>query len=411
MVVYKRGKYYWADFTVNGQRFRVPLKAKHKQEAANLEKVKIAEAQSPDGVLPTQVLKLTVADAGEMYFSARETEVSPSTVRLETDAYKQVKRHLGSTRLGSITLKSLADYTKKRKAEEIQNRTINIEVGVLRRVLKMFKLWSRLADDYRPLPESTDIGRALTPEEELKLFETASSRAEWSVVFWISLIAVNTTAAGIELRNLRLDDINLRNRNLTIRVGKNRFRSRVLPLNETAMWAVERLLERAKELGATEPGHYLIPSRISGGEYDPTQPPSRWGWRSAWRKLTAECGLKGFRPHDLRHTAITKLAESPDASEQTIMSIAGHVSVEMLRYYSHIRTEAKRKAVATLDNQQITSQLSKWKSEAEERSSQNPRKSNNLMVGTGRFELPTPRTPSECSTRLSHVPTQGSRLD
>src|SRR3954449_11572924 len=33
------------------------------------------------------------------------------------------------------------------------------------------------------------------------------------------------------------------------------------------------------------------------------------------------------------------------------------------------------------------------------------------LVGTGRFELPTPRTPSECSTRLSHVPTtvkQGS---
>src|SRR3954465_6516966 len=26
--------------------------------------------------------------------------------------------------------------------------------------------------------------------------------------------------------------------------------------------------------------------------------------------------------------------------------------------------------------------------------------------GTGRFELPTPRTPSECSTRLSHVPTR-----
>src|ERR1051325_2904168 len=32
-----------------------------------------------------------------------------------------------------------------------------------------------------------------------------------------------------------------------------------------------------------------------------------------------------------------------------------------------------------------------------------------LLVGTGRFELPTPRTPSECSTRLSHVPTQDLR--
>src|SRR5213594_3746681 len=31
------------------------------------------------------------------------------------------------------------------------------------------------------------------------------------------------------------------------------------------------------------------------------------------------------------------------------------------------------------------------------------------LVGTGRFELPTPRTPSECSTRLSHVPTAGNR--
>ena len=27
------------------------------------------------------------------------------------------------------------------------------------------------------------------------------------------------------------------------------------------------------------------------------------------------------------------------------------------------------------------------------------------LVGTARFELATPRTPSECSTRLSHVPT------
>src|SRR5215472_2498277 len=33
------------------------------------------------------------------------------------------------------------------------------------------------------------------------------------------------------------------------------------------------------------------------------------------------------------------------------------------------------------------------------------RGSNLIVVGTGRFELPTPRTPSECSTRLSHVPT------
>jgi hypothetical protein len=46
------------------------------------------------------------------------------------------------------------------------------------------------------------------------------------------------------------------------------------------------------------------------------------------------------------------------------MSIAGHVSIEMLRHYSHIRQEAKRKAVASLDNVTIASQLEKWKKNA-----------------------------------------------
>lgn len=54
--------------------------------------------------------------------------------------------------------------------------------------------------------------------------------------------------------------------------------------------------------------------------------------------------LAGLRFHDLRHTCITKLAEG-QASEQTIMAIAGHVSRKMLEHYSHIRMEAKRAAL------------------------------------------------------------------
>jgi integrase len=54
--------------------------------------------------------------------------------------------------------------------------------------------------------------------------------------------------------------------------------------------------------------------------------------------------LAGLRFHDLRHTCITKLAEG-QASEQTIMAIAGRVSRKMLEHYSHIRMEAKRAAL------------------------------------------------------------------
>jgi len=55
----------------------------------------------------------------------------------------------------------------------------------------------------------------------------------------------------------------------------------------------------------------------------------------------------GLRFHDLRHHAITELAESK-ASEQTIMAIAGHVSRKMLAHYSHVRLDAKRKALDAL---------------------------------------------------------------
>jgi hypothetical protein len=57
--------------------------------------------------------------------------------------------------------------------------------------------------------------------------------------------------------------------------------------------------------------------------------------------------VKG-RWHDNRHTLITELAES-GAGDETIMEIAGHVSRQMLSRYSHIRMEAKRKALAEVD--------------------------------------------------------------
>jgi integrase len=75
-----------------------------------------------------------------------------------------------------------------------------------------------------------------------------------------------------------------------------------------------------------------------------------WKWtrpitsfKTAWIKVRKNAGVKG-RWHDNRHTLVTELAES-GADDEVIMSIAGHVSRAMLSRYSHVRMEAKRRAL------------------------------------------------------------------
>jgi hypothetical protein len=49
MSLWKRGDWYWADFSVNGTRYRIPLETRDPREAKAREKDKIADAR--DGKL------------------------------------------------------------------------------------------------------------------------------------------------------------------------------------------------------------------------------------------------------------------------------------------------------------------------------------------------------------------------
>ena len=121
--------------------------------------------------------------------------------------------------------------------------------------------------------------------------------------------------------------------------------ARVIPLNRDAVVALGKLWDRGRNVGSSEPEHFVFPA-CESWRINPARPMK--SWRSAWRSLTKAAGLKGLRFHDLRHQAITELGESGQ-SDQTIMSIAGHVSREMLDHYSHIRLAAKRRAPQALE--------------------------------------------------------------
>jgi len=376
-MLYKRRRTWHTDFMVGGQRYRQSLHTKDWREAQAKEKNLIALAsQGKLAQAGQRFSKLNITEAIERYLADRAAHVQPRSKRSESDHAKPLREYFGCLPIAHIDLDSILAYVRQRKAKGLSNVTVNMEVGILRRVLKRAKRWHLFADEVPRLPERRDIGRALQPDEKLRLLKIAGSKPEWEIAYLASVLALNTTMRGCEVKGLRWRDVDLLDHSLVIRRSKTRAGERVIPLNANSYNAIIRLRERAQILfGADlQPDSYVFPSSEGYSKPDPTKPMS--GWRSAWRSLTRaitcpacsalqnpaaicrneKCGADlskvksstaGLRFHDLRHHAITELAES-QASDRTVMSIAGHVSQAMLAHYSHVRIEAKRKALDAL---------------------------------------------------------------
>jgi len=346
MSLWKRGRQYWTDFTVAGRRYRKRLGTTNLRTATRRERELVEEAGhgrlSADEQGPKRL-----SDAIGAYLDAKRMRCSPRTIELEEERLSLVKKHFGDVALSAITATAIAEFQRTRHEAGIANRTINMDVGVLSRVLKSCGRWRALADHVHNLPERQHpVGRALTAEERKRLFDAAASSPEWEHVYCAAIVAANTSMRPVEVKHLRRCDVDLVKRLLHVRRSKNETSHRVIPLNASAIEAAARMFERADLLGHTEPEHYLWPA-CQWGRYDATKPMLKWD--TAWRALRDEAGLHGLRFHDLRHTVITELAEM-GVADHVLESISGHLSRRMLEHYSHIRIDAKRQALDALDN-------------------------------------------------------------
>lgn len=349
MALWKRGRRYWTQVMINGVRIRRPLcppASTHAttkwQEAIQLEKDLIRAAL--EGKLDAQGAPTKFFDACEKYLVAKKaTANSQRVIDFDRERLEVVKRHFGDIRLSTITRELIERFQAKRRLEGASNRTVNMDVGALRRVLKRFKHWRRLEDDVKMLTESggAPIGRVLTNDEQDRLFKVAESNAEWQHVYCAAMLAANTSMRGVEIKHLRRQDVDLDAKALHIRRSKNEGSKRVLPLNEGAFSAVKTMIERADKLGHTDPAHYLW-CASQHQKFDPTRPARKWD--TAWRALRDAAGLPGLRFHDLRHTVVTRLLEAGEP-DHVVESITGHLSRRMLEHYSHIRLAAKRRAL------------------------------------------------------------------
>jgi integrase len=361
MALKKRGKTWHTHFVVNGQRFRQSLNTTDWREAQAKEKELVTQASA--GKLShttTSMARQPFGLAADDYVAARHLELAPASRAKEKQLLVQLRVYFKDKPLKAITARQITDYRTWRAAQSVGPATLNAELGILRRMLKRAKLWARVADDIRPLKEPSTIGRALTEEDKQRLLKTAVIKPEWETAYLAAILCLNTTARGCELKGLQWSDIDLFGRTMTIRKTKTAAGERMIPLTSVAASALARLRTRAESFGSVEPSHYVFAAFVPKFKFNDTNvvgyevtgyDPSRHlnSWRTAWRSLTRKAGLPGFRFHDLRHCAITSLAES-GAADSTIMAIAGHVSRRMLERYSHVRMEAKRTAMEALAN-------------------------------------------------------------
>jgi integrase len=306
---------------------------------------------------PNFLASLAFSGAAAIWLDGHRQHVSAGTVKDYENCIKALEKFFAALPLKQIHIGHFEQYQKMRTVgsgglRPVGPSRVNHELNTLSQILGRAGLWAPIAPYYRPLrlPRSK-AGRALSPEEEERLFRAAASNPRWLVAYCFALISANTAAGPNEIRHLRLRDLDLHGTTPTIHVSegiKNDYRARSLPLNELALWAAKALLKRAKEIGACAPEHYLMPHRAANGKqgFDWTRPIS--SWRGAWKRFTADAGIPDLKMYALRHHALTLLFEDENVSEQTAVEIAGWNSPSMKKTYSHIRVNKRREALEAL---------------------------------------------------------------
>src|SRR5215472_3127437 len=98
-MLFKRGDWYWTDFTENGRRYRRPLKTKNWVDASKKEGV-LAELGTPKHLF----------EAIDKYLDDKKIRCAPRTVELEIERLSMVKKFFGNARLSAINPAGIRRY-------------------------------------------------------------------------------------------------------------------------------------------------------------------------------------------------------------------------------------------------------------------------------------------------------------
>ena len=354
MSVYKRGQVWWYKFHFSGQAIRESADTGSKTVARNAERVRRRELEEGLNGIRRQRARL-FSIAAQEWLDLKRSVLSARSVQIEKANLKHLGPHFDRKLIGDIEAADISRYQQRRLAEGAATKTINLEVGTLRAMLRKNRLWANVQPDVKMLSAREDVGRAISQDEESRLLAGCTASRSRSLYPAVTL-ALATGMRYSEIRLLRWKQIDLEKHSLTVGDSKTEAGTgRHIPLNERAclvlgMWA--------GHFPNRQPEHYVFPTEkcgAAGDDFKPcvyaTDPSVPIGdWKEAW-EAAKERAKVACRFHDLRHTACTRMLEAgvPFSVVATIMGWSPSTAVRMARRYGHIGHAAQREAVKALN--------------------------------------------------------------
>jgi integrase len=332
MSVYRRGASWYIDLTLSGHRInrkagatksaatqvQEELRTRHRLKQLSIEDIK---RDVPFGVI-----------AGDYLDYVKDT-LSARTYDLEATDYRiHIKPYFGHVIAQDIDDRLLKLYQQKKKKKGLANRTVNIHIGLVRKILYHSKLRKPGDLHFPMLEEPKKIHAFLPPAEYRKLIKHFSENA--MMALYTTQFGRETGMRPAEITYLQWADIDLRLKTAKIQ-GKKEWQpkeaqERVIPLSKTALEILHHLKRR-----------------ISGPwVFSNTGKPVK-SHRRALRTASHRAGIRNTTMNMLRHTFATHMLMSGGDLE-ALRQLLGHKSLATTSRYTHSIDEHLKKAIGKM---------------------------------------------------------------
>jgi integrase len=370
MGIYKRGDIYWYRFNWNGERIRESTKQGNPRVARQIEAGhKTALAKGEVGIRAKAAVP-TLKDFSEwdfLPFVESHFKDKQNTLAYYKFGVKRLLEFapLANCALDTITKQTITAFIAKKRDERLEISSINRQLEVLRRMLKLATEWGkvdRMLPKVSMLPGQKRRERVLSTDEETKYLDAANAIGDGIVLAYErTLQGIRATKRGEEpikpkdpylmrdvatllidcgLRpeetyRLRWDEV--REGSLCISHGKTANARRIIPLPPRAAGLVDMRRTEAQS-------DWVFPAPTRTGHIEQSS------IKKLHQKACKLAGVAHFPPYTLRHTCLTGWATVMDP--YTLAYLAGHSDFATTRRYVHPRTETVLAAMERARKQQ-----------------------------------------------------------